>query len=157
MSGDGLLGGGDSEQDTDVERSRIVGELIAGVRGLPPSEAPGALCRNCVALLPEVAGLAISMLADGSDRGVVLCASDDVAARLAELQYTLGEGPCREAARLRAPVFATNLTQAPDTRRWPLFSVQATKAGARAVFSCPWWAPERPWAPLTCTRGPRVR
>ncbi|MFJ9098719.1 GAF and ANTAR domain-containing protein [Streptomyces sp. NPDC102405] len=137
MSGDDLLGGGDSEQDTDVERSRIVSELIAGVKGLPPSEAPGALCRNCVALLPEVSGLAISMLADGSDRGVVLCASDDVAARLAELQYTLGEGPCREAARLRAPVFATNLTRAPDTRRWPVFSVQATRAGARAVFSLP--------------------
>jgi hypothetical protein len=137
MPGDELLGGGDAAQETDVERSRILSQLIAGVSGLSPSEAPAALCRTCVALLPEVAGLCISMPADGSDRGVVLCASDDVAARLAEIQYTLGEGPCREATRLRAPVFATDLTRAPDARRWPLFSAQATKAGVEAVFSLP--------------------
>ncbi|KUN15104.1 hypothetical protein AQI96_02590, partial [Streptomyces canus] len=137
MPGDEPLGGGDAEQETDVERSRIVSELIAGLSGLSPSEVPGALCRHCVALLPEVAGLSISMPADGSDRGVVLCASDDVAARLAEIQFTLGEGPCREATRLRAPVFATDLTRAPDARRWPLFSAQATKVGVEAVFSLP--------------------
>ncbi|WP_373466593.1 GAF domain-containing protein [Streptomyces umbrinus] len=60
-----------------------------------------------------------------------------MAARLAELQYTLGEGPCMGAVRLRAPAFATDLTRAPDSRRWPLFSVQATRAGAEAVFSVP--------------------
>ncbi|MDX2553135.1 MULTISPECIES: hypothetical protein [Streptomyces] len=49
----------------------------------------------------------MSVLGDGTEMGVVLCASDDVAARLAEVQYTLGEGPCMEAVRLRAPVFAT--------------------------------------------------
>lgn len=107
MAGDEPSGGGDAEEETDVERSRIVGELIAGVRGLSPSEVPGALCRTCVALLPDVAGLSVSMPAEGPDRGVVLCASDDVAARLAEIQFTLGEGPCR-----RRPVCAR-----PSSRR----------------------------------------
>ncbi|MER6184219.1 hypothetical protein [Streptomyces sp. NPDC001652] len=72
------------------------------------------------------------MLGDGAEMGVVLCAGDGVAARLAEIQYTLGEGPCREAARLRAPVFATDLTHTPDTRRRPLFSVRAARAGVEA-------------------------
>lgn len=102
-----------------------------------PAAVPEALCRTCVTLLPAVSGLSVSVLGEGSDTGVVLCASDGVAARLAEIQYTLGEGPCREAVRLRAPVLATDLTRAPDTRRWPLFSVQAARAGAEAAFSLP--------------------
>lgn len=137
VTGDELLGGGDAEQETDVQRARIARELIAVVRGLPPAEVPDALCRACMRLLPVISGLSMSMTGDGTETGVVLCASDTVAARLAEIQYTLGEGPCMEAARLRAPVFATDLTRAPDSRRWPLFSVQATRAGAEAVFSVP--------------------
>lgn len=137
MAGDDLLGGGDAEPETEVQRARIAHELVAAVRGLPPAAVPEALCRTCVTLLPAVSGLSVSVLGEGSDTGVVLCASDGVAARLAEIQYTLGEGPCREAVRLRAPVLATDLTRAPDTRRWPLFSVQAARAGAEAAFSLP--------------------
>jgi hypothetical protein len=135
MAGDDLLGGGDAEQEADVERARIAHELIAGVRGLSPHDVPDALCRSCVTLLPAVSGLSASVLADGSDMGVVLFASDDVAARLAEIQYTLGEGPCREAVLLRAPVFGADLSR--ERRRWPLFSVQAAKAGVEAVYSLP--------------------
>ncbi|MEU9916222.1 GAF and ANTAR domain-containing protein [Streptomyces sp. NPDC051001] len=136
MPGDGSRDG-DARQETDVERARITQELIAGMSGLPPPEVPAALCRTCIRLLPAVSGLSISVLGDGADMGVVLCASDGVAARLAEIQYTLGEGPCREAVRLGAPVFATDLTRTPDTRRWPLFSVQAARAGVKAVCSLP--------------------
>ncbi|WP_406456647.1 GAF and ANTAR domain-containing protein [Streptomyces sp. NBC_01622] len=135
MAGDDLLGGGDAEQEADIERARIAHGLIAGVSGLSPSDVPHALCRSCATLLPAASGLSASMLADGSDMGVVLFASDDVAARLAEIQYTLGEGPCREAVRLRAPVFGTDLSR--ERRRWPLYSVQAVKAGVRAAFSLP--------------------
>ncbi|MEV1081465.1 GAF and ANTAR domain-containing protein [Streptomyces sp. NPDC050211] len=137
MAGDDLLGGGNAEQETDVERARIAHALIAGVQGLPPHEVPDGLCRTCVTLLPAFSGLTVSVLGDGPDMGVVLCASDDVAARLAEIQYTLGEGPCREAVRLRAPVFASDLTRDPDRRRWPLFSDQAVKVGVAAAFSLP--------------------
>ncbi|WP_246884896.1 GAF domain-containing protein [Streptomyces sp. GESEQ-4] len=141
MAGDDLLGGENAEQDTDVERARIAHALIAGVRGLPPHEVPDGLCRTCVALLPAFSGLSVSVLGDGADTGVVLCASDDVAARLAEIQYILGEGPCREAVRLRAPVFASDLTRDPDRRRWPLFSDLAVKAGVAAAFSLPLASP----------------
>ncbi|QNP75392.1 GAF and ANTAR domain-containing protein [Streptomyces roseirectus] len=127
----------DAEEALDAERARVAHELIAGVRGLPAAEVPEALCRACVSLLPAASGLSVSVLGDSADLGVVLCASDAVAARLAEIQYTLGEGPGMEAIRLRAPVFATDLTSPPATRRWPLFSVQAAKAGAEAAFSLP--------------------
>ncbi|MET7683412.1 GAF and ANTAR domain-containing protein [Streptomyces sp. NPDC005423] len=141
MGGDDPQGaprdGGDAQEETAAERTRIARELIAGVRGMSPSQMPNALCRTCVSLLPVVSGLSISVMADSLDLGVVLCASDEVAARLAEIQYTLGEGPCQEALRLRAPVFAADLTRPPDARRWPLFSTQAAKAGAGAAFSLP--------------------
>ncbi|MET9762831.1 GAF and ANTAR domain-containing protein [Streptomyces sp. NPDC006372] len=137
MARDHGLGDGDAEQETRVRRARIARELIVGVRGLPPSDVPEALCRACSALLPDVSGLSMSVLGSGSGAAVLLCASDDVAVRLAEIQFTLGEGPCTEAVRLRAPVFAADLTRAPDARRWPLFSDQAAKTGAQAVFSLP--------------------
>ncbi|MFG2794753.1 GAF and ANTAR domain-containing protein [Streptomyces sp. NPDC048419] len=118
-------------------RTRIARELIDAVRGVPPVLVSEALCRACVSLVPGVSGLSLSVLGQVAGTGVVLFASDEVAGLLAEIQYTLGEGPCTEAVRLRAPVFAADLTRAPDVRRWPLFSVQAAKAGAEAVFSLP--------------------
>ncbi|MET7457749.1 GAF and ANTAR domain-containing protein [Streptomyces sp. NPDC005574] len=130
-------GAEDAERETHVLRRRIARELIAAVRGLPPTAVPKALCRACASLLPGVSGLSLSVLGREAGTGVVLFASDEVAGQLAEIQYTLGEGPCTEAVRLLAPVFASDLTRAPDARRWPLFSVQAAKAGAEAVFSLP--------------------
>ncbi|MGW6486784.1 GAF and ANTAR domain-containing protein [Streptomyces sp. NPDC055056] len=125
-----------TDQETHVLRARIVSRLVAAVRDLPAEAVPGGLCGSCLELLPEVSGLSVTV-EDGAGSAVVLCASDAVAARLAELQYTLGEGPCNDAVRLRAPVFATDLTMAPDARRWPMFASQAVAAGARAAFSVP--------------------
>ncbi|MFF0204530.1 GAF and ANTAR domain-containing protein [Streptomyces sp. NPDC005017] len=152
MTGDGLLGGGDAEQEMDVERARIAHALIAAIRGTPLAEVPRALCHACLALLPAASGLSVSITGDVPDAGVVLCASDDVAARLAEIQYTLGEGPCREAIRLRAPVFVPDLTGPPAIRRWPLFSVQAVKTGAEAAFSLPLRGPGDPLGTLDLYR-----
>ncbi|WP_235882712.1 GAF and ANTAR domain-containing protein [Streptomyces apricus] len=116
---------------------RITRTLIDAVRASPPRAVPQALCRACVSLLPDLTGLSLSVLGQERSMNVVLFASDDVAGRLAEIQYTLGEGPCTDAVRLRAPVFAPDLTRAPDASRWPLFCVQAAKAGAEAAFSVP--------------------
>ncbi len=129
--------GEDAERESHVLRRRVAGVLIDAVRGVPPASVPKALCRACVSLLPGVSGLSLSVLGREQGTGVVLFASDEVAGQLAEIQYTLGEGPCTQAVRLLAPVFAPDLTRAPDTRRWPLFAVQAAKAGAEAVFSLP--------------------
>lgn len=137
MAGGDLLGGDDADRETELERTRIARELIAAVGGLRPPDMPDALCRACSRLLPLATGLSVSVAGNNDGTGVVLCASDDVATRLADIQYTLGEGPSPEAVRLRAPVFAPDLTRPPDTSRWPLFSVQAVRSGAQSVFSLP--------------------
>lgn len=110
-------------------------EVGAGRRSGPLDAVPTRLCDAALRLLP-VAGASLSLLG-GEGPFVTLCASDAVAARLAEIQYTLGEGPCRAAVRARAPVLCVDLAEGPDSRRWPLFAQQATAAGARSAFSIP--------------------
>ena len=50
--------------------------------------------------------------------------ADPLGADLEDLQYTLGEGPTRDALRLRVPVQATDLAASP-VARWPVFTAAA--------------------------------
>ncbi|NLU73840.1 GAF and ANTAR domain-containing protein [Streptomyces sp. HNM0575] len=118
-----------------AESSVSVSEITAELRSGPLEQLPARLCAACVRVLP-VAGASISVLG-GSGARVTLSASDESAARLAEIQYSLGEGLCRQAIELRAPVSASDLTQGRDVHRWPLFARQAVAAGADCVFSIP--------------------
>jgi len=52
---------------------------------------------------------------------------------LEDLQFTLGEGPSREAAATGVPVLAADLAGA--LARWPAFAPAAMDLGARAVFA----------------------
>ncbi|MFC8433357.1 GAF and ANTAR domain-containing protein [Streptomyces sp. NPDC057253] len=137
VAGDREPSGEDAERSAQHERARIARALTSAVAGVPAAAMPGALCRACLTLLPEVSGLSASIAVPGAGTGIVLFASDQVASQLAEMQFTLGEGPCTEALRLRAPVLAADLTRGPDVRRWPLFAVQAARAGVEAVSSLP--------------------
>ncbi|MCB5178769.1 GAF and ANTAR domain-containing protein [Streptomyces antimicrobicus] len=113
----------------------IVRRLIRALDGVPSPLLPSRLCSAVLGILP-VKGLAISLTGDGN-YATVLCASDQTASRLAEIQFTLGEGPGVRAAEVFAPVLAPDLAQGSDARRWPLFAPQAVEAGARAVYSLP--------------------
>ncbi|MFJ2771750.1 GAF and ANTAR domain-containing protein [Streptomyces sp. NPDC087300] len=130
-------GGAEAEDGAplDQDRRRITEVLAAAVTGLDRYRAPEALCRACAGLLP-VTGASISLTASSTVR-TIWCASDDTAARLAETQYTLGDGPCRSALELASPVLAADLTQGSDVRRWPVFAQQALDLGVRAAFSLP--------------------
>lgn len=114
---------------------RRAAEVIAAeVRGAPPDEVPERLCLTAVRLLP-VTGASASLRGEGVP--VRLCASGDRATYLAELQATLGDGPCVSAAESGAPVLACDLTTGADAGRWPVFAQQATAVGVRAVYALP--------------------
>ena len=83
-----------------------------------------------VEFLP-VTGASVSTLGDvfGSE---TLSATDDRAARLDELQFDLGEGPCWDALRSARPVAAASL-QMEGRERWPAF----VGAGVRDQPTCP--------------------
>ncbi|MER7661524.1 GAF and ANTAR domain-containing protein [Streptomyces sp. NPDC096193] len=112
--------------------AHVLGDAVAEGEG---DHVPARLCSACVDLL-DITGASLS-LSGGTDAQTLWWSSDPVASRLAEAQYTLGDGPCRSALRLVAPVLAADLTQGQDMRRWPVFAGQAVDLGVRAVFSLP--------------------
>ncbi|WP_121748113.1 ANTAR domain-containing protein [Streptomyces sp. E2N166] len=122
------------ESGWSSDGARAAEVIAAQVRGAPPHEVPERLCLTAVRLLP-VTGASASLRGDGVP--VRLCASGDWATYLAELQATLGDGPCVSAAESGAPVLACDLTAAADAGRWPVFAQQATAVGVRAVYALP--------------------
>jgi hypothetical protein len=66
-----------------------------------------------------------------------VCGRDPVCEQLAEIQLTLGEGPCRDVLTSAAPVLAADLGDAESVRRWPVFTPEARELGAGAVFAFP--------------------
>jgi GAF domain-containing protein len=60
-------------------------------------------------------------------------ATDRLARRLDNLQYSLGEGPCLAAIASTAPVLAPDLDA---EKRWPEFAAVAVRAGVASVLSC---------------------
>jgi hypothetical protein len=69
----------------------------------------------------------------------VVCATDDVSAKVEDLQLTLGEGPCVDCVRDGIPVLIPDLTERTDfsIERWPAFIEGAGAVGVRAVFAFP--------------------
>ncbi|MEU9166807.1 GAF and ANTAR domain-containing protein [Streptomyces sp. NPDC048420] len=135
MSGDdSRLSGQDAERERERDRVRATDVIADGVRGADAAEIPGRLCAAAVKLLPVV-GASVSLRSNGMP--VQLSSSSDQAARLSEIQATLGDGPCVYAATIGAPVLADDLTDGRDARRWPVFAQEATAVGVRAVYSMP--------------------
>jgi hypothetical protein len=107
-------------------------EALAAAVDDRPIAALERLCRAAVGPL-GVSGVAVTVLAGSQSRGVV-CASDDVARRLEELQFTLGEGPGVDAHDGLVPSLERDLA---SSSRWPAFARAAVEAGVGAVFAIP--------------------
>jgi hypothetical protein len=110
--------------------------LLRVLTRLAREEATGArsLC-TVSAEITRMTGAGIMLLVDDRPVGSV-CTTDGVSARIEELQYTLGEGPCVDAHRVQHAVEEPDLAR-PVTMRWAAFSPVALLAGARAVFGFP--------------------
>jgi hypothetical protein len=94
------------------------------------------ICRACVDGL-DVDGASISVLT-ATDARETLSATDDTAELLEELQFTLNEGPCVEAALTGYPIVVPDVWHATDTARWPVFAATvAERTGVRALFALP--------------------
>jgi hypothetical protein len=100
------------------------------------AQQPQRIAELCVDML-GVTGAGISLVSDTGTRGVI-CATDDVAMRIEELQVTLGEGPCMDAISGGGPVLVPDLDDWRDLpERWPGFLAAIATAGVRAVFAFP--------------------
>lgn len=114
-----------------------MGDPLDGSGSARAHQRVRALCRDCVATSGVDSG-GISVLS-GAGTPLTLHATDQVAATIEELQFTLGEGPCMDAAASGEPVLVSDLSD-PATgvaERWPVFLDEVSRVGVRAVFAFP--------------------
>ncbi len=91
------------------------------------------LCTACVEVL-GVTGVGITLM--GGDQAGPICVSDPSVAALEDLQFTIGQGPCRDAFRTGVSVHAPRL-DLDASMRWPSFVSLARNSGIGAVFAYP--------------------
>ena len=88
----------------------------------------------CTNALP-VTGVGLALMTGDGHAGTV-AVSDEPAAAMEELQFTLGEGPCMECSATDRPVLQPDLART-GPGRWPEFSSGALGVGIRAIFALP--------------------
>lgn len=96
----------------------------------------GELCRR----LPRstgVDGASVAVLSQATQSRELVYATDVVAQRLDELQYTIGEGPCFDAHREGHPQSYPQLDTVGAAPRWPTFAADAAQLGVHALFAFP--------------------
>jgi hypothetical protein len=109
---------------------------------------------SCTELLGPtgVDGVAAAVLSPATQSRESAYATDDVAQKLDELQYTIGEGPCFDAYLDDRPQFYPRLDSVGDAPRWPTFAADATHLGVRALFALPIPDGRRPMGALELYR-----
>jgi hypothetical protein len=94
------------------------------------------ICRACIEGL-DVDGAAISLLTATVSRET-LWASDATAERLEDLQFSLNEGACMQAAATGSPVLVPDLQHSTEATRWPIFATAvAEQTNVQALFALP--------------------
>ena len=118
----------------DAVARRLTAEAAAA-DGQADSSPTGLhhVCRATAQAL-AVAGCALHLLLEDGSPGVVTLSGPAVAP-LADLAFTVGEGPTLDAFTLRRPVLAGDLGQ--HAARWPGFTQAAEDVGVRGVLSFP--------------------
>ncbi len=91
------------------------------------------LCTVCADVL-SVSGAGITVMSGGQAGPV--CVSNQRVAALEDLQFTMGEGPCRDAYRSGIPVHAPSFDES-VVARWPAFVDVAHGSGISSVFAYP--------------------
>ncbi len=114
----------------NVERAtRLAVAFASAITGAPPAR----LCTVCAEFI-KVTAAGITIM--GGDNAGPICVSSPQVRALEDLQFTIGQGPCRDAFHHGAPVHAARLDEAASDR-WPPFVDLAQASGIGAVFAYP--------------------
>lgn len=102
-----------------------------------PRRAP-LLVACCVVDELGVSGAGVSVVAASGMRAIV-CATDERAQQIEDLQFTLGVGPCIDAVTHGSAVLVADVQEPNDLdlTRWPGFLESLEQAGVKALFSVP--------------------
>lgn len=86
----------------------------------------------------RVDGAAVAILSDDARTRDLLYATDAAAARIDELQFTLGEGPCLQAFIRGSAQLEVDIADATASSEWPTFSSEVRgELGVSGVFAFP--------------------
>ena len=120
-----------------VERGEVTRAVLEITRDVGNDQTLAEqVCQACVAGL-DVEGAAISLLTASNARET-LWATDATAELLEDLQFSLGEGACVEAALTGRPVLVADLQHATEVSRWPVFAAAVMEQSeVRALFAVP--------------------
>lgn len=120
-----------------VERGPVARALFDIARdGNDDHELAARICRACVAGT-DVDGAAISVLT-ATEYRETLAATDTTAATVEDLQFTLGEGACIDAALSGRAVLVSDIQDHVLTAHWPMFAAAVgEQTGVRALFALP--------------------
>ena len=100
-------------------------------------EVANATDARLCALCANVAGVtAAGITLMGDENAGPICVSSPHVKALEDLQFTVGQGPCRDAFHTGEPVHAAVLDSAASDR-WPPFVELAKASGIGAVFAYP--------------------
>ena len=118
------------------DRSALIWGLVAGqaARRRGPVSAVD-VCAAAVAALPVSGAWVLAQAAAAA--GHLMGVTDAVSEQLAELQMTLGEGPCLDVMASGTLVLVSDLDEVDAVRRWPGFTPQARQIKAAAIFALP--------------------
>lgn len=117
-------------------RAALIWDLVAGQATRRRGRVSAAdVCAAAVQALPVSGAWVIAQ--DAAGAGHLMCVTDAVSEQLAELQMTLGEGPCLDVATSGSPVLVSDMGDGDAARRWPGFTPQACQASAAAIFALP--------------------
>jgi hypothetical protein len=83
----------------------------------------------------ELDGVALTLMNNDGQQAVIAW-SNPLAARLENLQFELGEGPCVDASRENRPALHPDLAINAG-KHWTIFGPAALGAGVRAIFALP--------------------
>jgi len=104
--------------------------------GIDDRELARRICQACVDGL-DIDGASISLLTASSSRQT-LWATDTTAELLEDLQFSLNEGACMEAATTGRAIFVADLHHSMQVAQWPVFAdAVAARTTVGALFALP--------------------
>lgn len=97
--------------------------------------ALASICRVFVATAPVDGAAFIAMTSDQAR--VALCASDDTITSVEQIEYSLGEGPIRDAFGSGRAVLVSDFLDSGTAARWPVFAEQTADLPIGALVAIP--------------------
>jgi hypothetical protein len=110
-----------------------------------------AICHTATRLT-GVDGAAVAILVPSKSVRELVYATDALAQKLDELQFTLSEGPCLDAYHENRPQLCARLEDATFLQQWPAFIAEVVECGVAALFAFPVPGEQRPMGVLELYR-----